>query len=139
MIERSRRALVGSCGAASLALLAGCAGLTGGSGGGGAGAVDADPVDRTGRETVEVAVGAGNGLAFEPANVRVDPGTTVVWEWTGEGGGHNVVDVDGAFESELTDEAGHTFEYTFAEVGTVEYVCTPHQTQGMRGMIEVVE
>ncbi|MFC5278726.1 halocyanin domain-containing protein [Halorubrum rubrum] len=137
MVERSRRALVGSCGAASIALLAGCAGLTGGSGGGDG--TDADPVDRTGRETVEVAVGAENGLSFAPANVRVDVGTTVIWEWTGEGGGHNVVDVDDAFESELTDEAGHTFEYTFEETGTVEYVCTPHQTQGMRGIVEVVE
>ncbi|SMO67456.1 halocyanin domain-containing protein [Halorubrum cibi] len=136
MVERSRRALVGSCGAASLALLAGCAGLTGGTGGGGE---DAEPVDRTGRETVEVAVGAGNGLSFSPANVRIDPGTTVVWEWTGEGGGHNVVDVDGAFESELTDEAGHTFEHAFEEAGVHEYVCTPHQTQGMRGVVEVVE
>ncbi|MFC5134863.1 MULTISPECIES: halocyanin domain-containing protein [Haloferacaceae] len=135
MVERSRRALVGSCGAVSLSLLAGCAGLTGGSGGGGS---DAEQVDRTGRETVEVAVGAGNGLSFGPANVRVDPETTVVWTWTGEGGGHNVVDVDGAFESELTDEAGHTFEYTFEEAGIVEYVCTPHQTQGMRGVVEVV-
>ena len=137
MVERSRRALVGSCGVASLALLAGCAGLTGGSGGGGG--TDADPVDRTGRETAEVAVGAGNGLSFSPANLRVDVGTTVVWEWTGEGGGHNVVDVDGAFESELTDEAGHTFEHTFEETGIHEYVCTPHQTQGMRGIVEVVE
>ena len=139
MVERSRRALVGSCSAASLALLAGCAGLTGGSGGGGTDPADVEPVDRTGRDTAEVAVGAGNGLAFEPANVRVDPGTTVVWTWTGEGGGHNVVDVDGTFESELTDEAGHTFEHTFEEPGPVEYVCTPHQTQGMRGIVDVVE
>jgi halocyanin-like protein len=136
MVEHTRRALVASVGAVSLAAAAGCAGVTGGEG---SQEQDAEPVDRTGTDTVTVAVGAGNGLAFDPANVRVDAGTTVVWEWTGKGGGHNVVAVDERFESELVDEAGHTFEHTFTESGTHEYVCTPHQTQGMRGWVEVVE
>ena len=43
-------------------------------------------VDRRGESPVTITVGApGNGgdFAFKPAAVRVDPGTTVVWEWTG--------------------------------------------------------
>ena len=50
--------------------------------------------DMTGSGSVEVAVGAeGNGgnFAFEPAAIRVSPGTTVNWTWTGNGGAHNVV------------------------------------------------
>jgi halocyanin-like protein len=65
-----------------------------------------------------------------PAAVRVDPGTTVVWEWTGNGGGHNVVAENGAFESETTSEAGHTFEYTLEESVIVKYACTPTSRWG---------
>ncbi len=98
-------------------------------------------VDYSGEETVEVMVGAGEqGLLFEPPAIQVDPGTTVVWEWTGEGGEHNVVDEDGAFESERTAEAGHTFEHTFEEDDEGEifrYVCTPHEALGMLGAVAV--
>lgn len=95
-------------------------------------------VDRRGRDEVAVEVGVGeNGFRFGPPAVRVDPETTVVWEWTGAGGEHNVAEVDGAFESEQTDEAGHTFEQTFAERGAHLYVCDPHAAAGMRGAIVV--
>jgi halocyanin-like protein len=96
--------------------------------------------DFTGQSEVTVAVGApGNGgdLAFSPAAIRVDPGTTVIWEWTGKGGGHNVVAEDGSFESELTAEAGTTFEHTFESEGTVKYKCVPHETLGMKGAVAV--
>jgi halocyanin-like protein len=89
---------------------------------------------------VRIAVGAAgnNGnYAFGPAAVRVDPGTTVVWEWTGKGNAHNVVAADGSFESELTNEAGHTFEYTPEETGVVTYACVPHETMGMKGALAV--
>jgi halocyanin-like protein len=97
-------------------------------------------VDETGKSEVTVNVGAqGNGGAFGfgPAAVRVDPGTTVVWEWTGEGGTHNVVAEDGAFESESVGEAGHTFEHAFEEEGVTKYACTPHEAMGMKGAIVV--
>lgn len=98
-------------------------------------------VDGTGQETVTVSVGAGDsGLAFEPAAIAIDPGTTVIWEWTGEGGGHNVAAEDGSFESQTVSEAGHTFEHTFGEDtnGDIfKYVCVPHQTLGMVGAIAV--
>jgi halocyanin-like protein len=69
--------------------------------------------------------------------VAVSSGTTVVWEWTGQGGGHNVSADSGDFESETVEEEGHTFEYTFEETGTQEYVCTPHQAVGMKGAVVV--
>jgi halocyanin-like protein len=97
-------------------------------------------VDRTGEESPTVMVGAeGNGgnFAFEPAAIRIDAGTTVVWEWTGEGSSHNVKADDDSFESEYYDSAGETFEHTFEEAGTYEYVCVPHQAQGMKGAVVV--
>jgi halocyanin-like protein len=96
--------------------------------------------DMSGSGSVTVEVGAqgnGGGFAFAPAAIRVAPGTTVTWEWTGKGGQHNVVHEGGAFESELVTEAGHTFEYTFEEAGTYRYYCQPHRALGMKGVVVV--
>ncbi len=97
-------------------------------------------VDKTGNSEVTIEVGAtGNqgNFAFGPAAVRVDPGTTVVWKWTGKGGSHNVVAEDGSFESQMTGSSGHTFEQTFDEEGVTKYACTPHKTMGMKGAVVV--
>ena len=100
--------------------------------------------DMTGEDEVEVLVGAegneGNN-AYDPSAIEIDPGTTVIWEWTGEGGAHNVVDEadDPEFESELVDEEGFTFEHTFDDEGTYRYVCEPHIAQGMVGAVVVGE
>ncbi len=122
-----------------------------GGGGGGGGTVpdfggyldDAnnfdETADQTGNDEVTVDVGAGgDGLAFGPAAVHVDNGATVVWEWTGEGGAHNVVSEDGVFESGSPVEEG-TYEYTFEEDGIYNYYCQPHKGQGMKGSIVVGE
>jgi halocyanin-like protein len=100
---------------------------------------DGTVVDRTGEDRVPVVVGAGNGLVFDPPLVRVSTGTTVVWEWTGQGGQHNVREVDGAFESELASTAGFTFERTFDAPGVVRYLCVPHEALGMKGAVDVVD
>jgi halocyanin-like protein len=98
-------------------------------------------VDRTGQEQTTLTVGASgnNGnFAFDPAAVRVSPGTTVVWEWNGKGGSHNVVAEDGSFDSgaPVVDE-GTTFEQTFEEPGIYPYFCNPHKGLGMKGAIVV--
>jgi len=93
--------------------------------------------DMSGQDSVTVEVGAGEGLAFDPPAIRVDSGTTVTWEWTGEGGQHNVVNEGGEFESELTNEEGHTYEVAFEEAGTFLYFCQPHKEFGMRGAVVV--
>ncbi|ATW86859.1 halocyanin-like protein [Halohasta litchfieldiae] len=100
-------------------------------------------VDRTGQDRVTVEVGAGaDGVQFAPAEIRISVGTTVIWEWTGRGGGHNVVEAEGTFVSHedrgTTDEAGYTFEHMFDETGSYEYVCQPHAKQGMSGSVDVI-
>lgn len=96
-------------------------------------------VDRTGETETGVEVGAGRGgLAFGPVAIRIDRGTTVVWEWTGAGGRHDVVEREGVFESDQTAEAGHTFKHAFEEEGVYAYRCVPHERQGMKGAVEVV-
>ncbi|MCL7417603.1 MAG: halocyanin domain-containing protein [Halalkalicoccus sp.] len=94
--------------------------------------------DLRGQGEATVQVGAGDGFAFAPPAIWIDPGTTVIWEWTGEGGGHNVSNTgDLGFESDISSEAGFTFEYTFEEGGIFEYECVPHTSQGMHGGVAV--
>ncbi|MFC5134873.1 MULTISPECIES: halocyanin domain-containing protein [Haloferacaceae] len=164
-----RRYVVGTGAALATGLLAGCSGGGDGSGDGGGGdgsaGEPADDVpseiddylsenearlyegtiaDYTGEDEVVVDVGAGEiGFAFDPAAIRIDAGTTVVWEWTGEGGAHNVVSAEGSasdFESgDQVAEEGTTFEQSFDDAGVQLYYCTPHQSNGMHGAIEVIE
>ncbi|SNR22909.1 halocyanin domain-containing protein [Halorubrum ezzemoulense] len=98
--------------------------------------------DYRGQDEVTVSVGAGeNGLRFGPAAILIDPGATVVWEWTGQGGGHNVVADDGTFDSgSPVSEEGTTFEYTFEDASdgdTFNYLCEPHRAVGMKGVVAV--
>lgn len=100
--------------------------------------------DRRGQEEVKVMVGTGDdGLQFDPPAILVDHLTTVVWEWTGEGGVHNVVhepetdDEDTEFESELIGEDGETYEYTFNHEQVYRYYCEPHRDLGMKGAVTV--
>ncbi len=96
--------------------------------------------DLTGRSAVTVEVGVeGNGdfWAFGPAAVRINTGTTVTWDWTGQGGAHSVVDEDDEFESDLKSESGETFDFTFDGTGVTRYYCGPHKSAGMKGAIVV--
>jgi halocyanin-like protein len=104
----------------------------------GANNYDGSVSDQTGNSEVTVDVGAGDGLAFGPAAVHVDNGATVVWEWTGEGGAHNVVSEDEVFNSGSPVGSG-TFEHTFEEDGIYPYFCSPHKGSGMLGAVVVGE
>jgi len=150
--DLDRRTFVATTGTALATALAGCSGGSGGSGSGGSDTLAEEPnydgwfenvdnydatLDRTGQDSVTVTVGAGDGLQFDPPAIAVSSGTTVTWEWSGQGGQHNVVAKDGAFESELVSEQGRTFEYTFEETGVHRYKCNPHASVGMKGAVVV--
>ncbi|EMA24665.1 halocyanin domain-containing protein [Haloarcula argentinensis] len=105
---------------------------------------DGSTVDATGQDTVTVEVGVqanGSAYGFGPPAVHVDNGATVQWEWTGNGGGHNVVsDGDGPLDSgSTTSSAGVNYEHTFEEDGIYPYICVPHEGLGMKGAIVVGE
>jgi len=124
---------------------------TGGDGGGppdfggfldDVGNFDGSVADTRGQDTVTVAVGAqGNGgaFAFDPPAVHVDNGATVQWEWTGEGGGHNVVEDGGETldSGEPVANSGVNYEHTFDTDGIYNYICEPHVSLGMKGSVVV--
>ena len=100
-------------------------------------------VDARGEDSVAVEVGVGsNAYGFGPPAVWISPGTTVTWEWTGEGGGHNVVAEDGPASldsGDPVDSGSKTYEYEFTEedAGITTYYCQPHKTSGMKGGVAV--
>lgn len=97
--------------------------------------------DFRGQSAVTVRVGVQGGLGYfkyGPPAVAVSPGTTVTWEWTGEGGAHDVVAERGAFDSgEAVRSDTETFEHTFERPAIYRYYCTPHADLGMRGAVFV--
>ena len=100
---------------------------------------DGTTVDARGEPTVTVRVGVqanGGAFGFGPPAVWVDPGTTVRWAWTGEGGSHNVVAADDSFRSGDPQSGGDvTYEHTVDAEGTTRYFCSPHRGVGMKGAV----
>ena len=82
---------------------------------------------------------------FSPKILRVDPGTTVIWE-SGGANNHNVIASDGSWQAISSDyfeygiiTKGDQYEHTFDEPGVYEYYCPYHGTnnKGMVGTIIV--
>ena len=106
-------------------------------------------VDRRDRDTVRIEVGAeGNQgfFAYAPSAVLVSAGTTVEWNWTGEGNPHNVEalpeeqlgESDYEFSSgEAEGGSGVKYSRTLEEPGIALYHCEPHFSLGMKGAIVV--
>jgi halocyanin-like protein len=100
-------------------------------------------VDRTGQDSVTIEVGSqGNGgpYAYGPAAVRIDPGTTVTFEWVSNT--HNVLIEEQPSDSgwdgvEAIENQGFSHEFTFETEGIYKYYCQPHLALGMKGAIVV--
>ena len=61
---------------------------------------------------------------FEPADVAIQPGDTVMWVNRGNTP-HTVTSDDGLFDSEALNP-GESFMFTFPEAGTFSYHCEIH-------------
>lgn len=145
----TRRSVLGSAIGIGGTALSGCLGESGGAADDGVPESELDDwlddakgrdgvADERGSETVRVDVGPESAtLAFAPAAVRIDSGTTVRWVWSPDDTEHNVVGFDVDFESELTAAAGHEFDCRFDDPGPVRYYCEPHRGLGMRGIVFV--
>ena len=139
---RAGRAIAVLALAATLAV--GCSGSDkGGSGVGGGQKVDiadSEFTDGTGEAEVDVAV-ADN--TFEPPNLRIDAGSTVVWTNVGRNQ-HNVQpSTTDAFQGVATTDfaPGQSHSVTFEQAGDYQYYCSIHGTKkgaGQSGVIRVV-
>jgi plastocyanin len=74
---------------------------------------------------------------FDPANITVEPGTTVTWVQSGNNP-HTTTSYDGLWDSGMIEGgSGGTFSFTFEETGTYDYYCIPHEDLGMTGSVTV--
>ena len=80
---------------------------------------------------------------FSPKIIRVEPGTTVIWE-SGGANNHNVIASDGTWQAISSDyfeygiiTKGDQYEHTFNEPGVYEYYCPYHGTNN-KGMVGTV-
>jgi plastocyanin len=71
---------------------------------------------------------------FDPSELEVAPGATVVWAWASNGTLHDILFDDGPTSGQ---QGSGTFERTFAAVGDFPYHCTIHG-ETMSGVIHVV-
>jgi plastocyanin len=85
-------------------------------------------------ETLTIAI---QDSRFEPREVSVPAGTTVVWTHAGSLF-HTVTADDGAFDSGALT-GGDTFEFTFDQAGTYPYHCAYHGGPGGSGMSGVIQ
>jgi plastocyanin len=155
-------ALVGSI--ASFGLSTGCSSTstsgpsgTTDSGGGGGGDTGGGGGDTGGGScngtpaTHDVQVG-GTSFTFTPSALSICKGDTVHWVWMG--GPHTVTSgtvtggagtADNNFcnqndtncSANPTENAGNTYDHTFATSGAFPYFCRPHAGSGMTGTITV--
>ncbi len=86
--------------------------------------------DMRGQTEVRVQVGAeGNGgeFAVSPPAIHVDPGTTVIWEWVGEGGPHKVTLEDGSQAAPRSRPASGVSSSTALESASTPVNHTEHR------------
>ena len=81
---------------------------------------------------------------FEPAEITVTVGTTVIWEWADGAIGHNVVPDAGNTPAPSGGivNGPTTYHYTFNVLGSYRYHCQAHggvNGAGMSGIVNVVE
>jgi len=74
-------------------------------------------------------------FAFNPGNIEIPKGTTVIWT-NNDNFDHTVTsDTAGIFDSGALNQ-GQTFEFTFNEIGTFDYHCSFHSF--MHGEVTVI-
>ena len=103
-------------------------------GGGGGAATTEQPADTGGDDGGGGAEVSEEDITFQPAEVSVGVGDTVTWT------NNDSVDHDVTADSFSSGDPGgmapgDTFDHTFDEAGTFDYVCTVHP--GMEGSVTV--
>lgn len=89
------------------------------------------------QQTVNVAM---RDTFFEPKDITVPVGTTVVWSNQGQLP-HTATSETGVFDSGSSQDRwlrpGQTFQFTFNQPGTFSYFCVVHRALGMAGTVTV--
>ena len=87
---------------------------------------------------VDVQMGSGGNLIFEPSDVTIDAGETIHFV-NGMLPPHNII-VEGRADlsrESLMFSPGESQDILFADAGDYDFFCGPHQGAGMTGTIHV--
>jgi len=79
----------------------------------------------------------GNKMIYSQEVANIDVGDTVTWLPTSKG--HNVEMIASPNDMKLKSKNGKEVKITFDTPGVYLYVCTPHATMGMIGIVTVAE
>ena len=87
---------------------------------------------------VDITMGSGGNLVFEPSEVTISAGDTIT-VINGDLPPHNFVVADHPELShpDLAFVGGESFDVIFTDVGDYEFQCEPHAGAGMKGVIQV--
>ena len=87
---------------------------------------------------VDITMGSGGNLVFEPSEVTISAGDTVT-VINGDLPPHNFVVADHPELShpDLAFVGGESFDVTFTDAGDYEFQCEPHAGAGMKGVVHV--
>ena len=77
-------------------------------------------------------------LRFNPSEVTLEEGQAVRFVWGGQALPHNAVEDGGLFDSgEPARDVDYRFEFEVGMAGSYQFVCEPHESVGMVGLIIV--
>ena len=87
---------------------------------------------------VDITMGSGGNLIFDPSDVTIDAGDTVHFV-NGMLPPHNIIfeGHDELTREDLMFSPGESQDITFADAGDYEFYCAPHKGAGMTGTIHV--
>jgi len=85
------------------------------------------------------------GFAYDNADLSIGVGETVCWIWNDESMGHNVAEIDSMGDTNRKTggqysgqpEVTEDFRITFDQDGTFHYICEPHVSMDMVGVVTV--
>ena len=77
----------------------------------------------------------GNKMVFSQEIVNISPGDTITWVPTSKG--HNVQIINSPNGTKFKSKTSREATFTFTDPGIYYYLCTPHKSMGMIGLVIV--
>jgi pseudoazurin len=77
----------------------------------------------------------GNKMVFSQEIVNINSGDTITWIPTSKG--HNVEIITSPNGTDFKSKTNREAKLTFTEPGIYYYLCTPHKSMGMIGLVIV--
>ena len=77
----------------------------------------------------------GNKMVFSQEIVNISSGDTITWIPTSKG--HNIEIITSPNETEFKSKTNREAKFTFTDPGIYYYLCTPHKSMGMIGLVIV--